>query len=293
MDHEVRDIPDLGTWLGWRRNHITASRMGALFDCHPYLSREQLSGDLQGASVKGDTPAMRRGRIFEPSVAAALQEEHPEWVISKSGQYYCVPSARLGATPDYLAETPEGPIVIECKTASPYRWDEWHGKMPLHYILQLLTCLMVTDRPRGVLACMVMGGSYPVHEYEVQRHPAAEQRIIDAVAEWWKQYDAGLIAAPAPVEELEAMLDDGSHRDLSGNTEIGALLEERRVLKAYMKGRLERLGEIEYTIKNTLGPASSAWIEGWSISFKQYHRAEYTVPAKDVRTLRIREITSE
>src|SRR6185503_12022590 len=161
---------------------------------------------------------------------------------------------------------------------------------PLSYILQTLTGMLCTGRQHGVLACMVLTGDYPIHEYTVSRHPAAEQRILDAVAAWWMQYDNGMIAAPAPLEELELMLDNGTHIDWSGNAEMRAMLEERRELKAQASITSQRLGELDYAIKNNIGQASTAWLEGWSLSFRRYHRAEYTVPARAVRVLKIREI---
>jgi putative phage-type endonuclease len=280
-------ITSQGEWLDRRRQAVTASRIGAVFGVHPFMDMQQLSGDLRGASVKGDTLPMKLGRILEPAVAAAYAEEHPEARLVKADSYHWLPEHRIGASPDYWIDD-DG--VLECKTTSVHQWERWHGTIPLHYILQLLVCLMVTDRPRGVLACMIRGGSFSLHEYTVSRHPAAEQRIIDAVAAFWRAYDANEIAAPAPVDELEAMLDTGEHRDLSNNAEMRAMLEERRDIKASMSVAAQRLGEIEYAIKNTIGPASTAWLEGWNITFKRYHRAEYTVPARDVRMLKIREI---
>ena len=69
-----------------------------------------------------------------------------------------------------------------------------------------------------------------------------------------------------------------------------AMLEERRELKAQASITSQRLGELDYAIKNNIGQASTAWLEGWSLSLRRYHRAEYTVPARDVRVLKIREI---
>jgi len=54
-----------------------------------------------------------------------------------------------------------------------------------------------------------------------------------------------------------------------------------------------RLGELDYKLKNTIGPASTAWLPGYSISFRRYHRAEYTVPEKQIRTLRVKETSIE
>src|SRR6185436_2731063 len=172
-------------------------------------------------------------------------------------------------------------------------WDKWHGRPPLGYVLQLLTGLVCTGRTRGVLACMVLSSDYPVHEFDVPRHAEAERRIVEATQAWWKQYDEGLVAPPQSADEIEAMLDDGSYRDLSARDDIREMLEERRDLKSRMSSEAQRLGEIEYTIKNTLGPASSAWLPGWHIEFRRRHRKEYTVAAAEIRTLRIKETSVE
>jgi predicted phage-related endonuclease len=281
-------IESVGDWLEHRKGHVTASRMAALFDAHLYMTREQLADDLRGQSVKGDTPAMARGRRLEVAVIEALRETHPDWTIERAHTYHYLPEHRLGATPDAFYNE-DG--LIEAKTVHPKRWEEWHGAPPLQYTLQTLTNLMCTGRTRGMLACMVLGGAFEVYEYEVPRHPAAEQRILDAVAQWWQEYDTGRIAAPQAVDELEAMLDDGSHKDLSDREDIRQALADRRELKAEISRLNQRLGECEYLIKNTIGPASTAWLPGWSVTFRRTHRREYTVPAADVRTLRIKEIS--
>ena len=287
---ESRPIDDIGAWLDQRRGHVTASRVGALFDAHPYLSREQLAGEMRGQSTKGDTPSMRRGRVLEAAVIEALRETHPEWRIARARDYYWIEDYRLGATPDaYLDD--DG--LIECKTVRPEVWDKWHGRPPLGYLLQLLTGLICTGRTRGVLACMVLSSDYPVHEFDVPRHAEAERRIIEATQAWWEQHDAGLIAPPQSADEIEAMLDDGSYRNLSDRDDIREMLEERRDLKSRMSSEAQRLGEIEYTIKNTLGPASSAWLPGWQIEFRRRHRKEYTVAEAEIRTLRIKETSIE
>jgi len=287
---DSRPIDDLGSWLDQRRGHVTASRVGALFDAHPYLSREQLAAELGGRSTKGDTPSMRRGRVLEAAVIEALREEHPDWRIVRARDYHWIEEYRLGATPNaYLDD--DG--LIECKTVRPDIWDRWHGRPPIAYVLQLLTGLICTGRERGVLACMVLSSDFPVHEFAVERHPEAERRIVEATRTWWAQYNAGLVAPPQSADDIEAILDDGSYRDLSARDDIREMLAERRDIKSRMSAEATRLGEIEYTIKNTLGPASSAWLPGWQIEFRRRHRKEYTVAEAEIRTLRIKETAVE
>ena len=283
---DSRPIEDVGSWLDQRRGHVTASRVGALFGVHPYLSREQLAAELGGRSTKGDTPSLRRGRVLEVAVIEALREAHPDWRIVRARDYHWIEAYRLGATPDaYLDD--DG--LIEVKTVRPDVWDKWHGRPPIAYVLQLLTGLICSGRTRGVLACMVLSSDYPVHEVDVGRHPEAERRIIEATRAWWEQYDAGALAPPQSADELAALLDNGEHLDWSSNDEMRLLLEQRRALKAEVSAKTQQLGAIEYTLKNNLGPASSAWMPGWHVEFRRRHRKEYTVAEAEIRTLRIKE----
>jgi hypothetical protein len=286
MRRETRSIVSPAEWLDWRRLDITASRVAVLFDSHPFLDRDGLAAELRGQS-RGDNAAMRRGRILEPGVIAALAEDHPGWRMAKATTYHRLPDHRIGATPDYWLDD-DG--LIEVKTVSPQRWEEWREHPPLAYTLQTLTGLLVTGRERGVLAVMVCAPSYPVHTFDVPRHPGAEARILDAVAEWWRAWDAGEIAAPADPAELAAACDDGSHRDLSGDPALPALLAERADLKATVGAAEKRLGILDYEIKNRIGPARTAYLPGWSLSFATQRRKETLIPAKDIRVLRVRAI---
>jgi len=291
LRREQWSITSRGEWLERRRGAVTASRIGAVFGVSPFMNMEQLAADLRGASVKGDTAAMKRGRVMEPAAAAAYSEEHPEARLVKADSYHWLPEHRIGASPDYWIDD-DG--ILECKSVSPEQWHKWHGVAPTAYILQVLTCMLVTGRTRGVLACFVTNGrTYTLYEFDVSRHPAAEQRILDAVAQFWQAHDTGEIAAPAPVEELEAMLDTGEHLDWSGNEEVRLLLEQRRDLKARISTLVQQLGKTEYDLKNRIGMASTAWLPGWSVSFRRQLRKAYTVPETWVRSLRIKETSVE
>jgi predicted phage-related endonuclease len=288
---ETREITSTGEWLSWREKDVTASRLPCLFDEHPYMSRADLAAIMRGftgsgsAAMPADSPAMRRGRILEPAVAAAISEERTDWHLTKATTYHRLPEHRLGCTPDYWIND-DG--LVQCKTVSPGMWEKWHGHPPLAYTLQTLTELLVTGRAWGVLAVMVCSPSYPVHYFDIPRHQAAEHRILDAVAAWWRAWDTGAIPDAAPSTDLAADLDDGSYRDLSADNELPLLLEERHALKATTSSADKRLKEIDVTIKERIGPASTAWLPGWQLSWKAQERKEFTVPAATIRVLRVK-----
>jgi predicted phage-related endonuclease len=284
MNRDVWEITSIGEWLNRRRQDITASRVAALFDCHPFITRDQLVADLRSEPTQAPNAAMRRGRILEPAVATALAEDHPDWRLAKATTYHRLPDHRLGCTPDYWLDD-DG--LVQIKTVSPQVWETWQGRPPLAYTLQTLTELLVTGRTRGVLAIMVCSSTYPLHLFDVPRHDGAEQKILAAVAEWWRAWDAGEIAAPAPADQIAADVDDGSHRDLSGDNELPALLDEREGLKAAVGTAEKRLKEIDYEVKNRIGAARTAWCNGWLIKYPTLHRKEYVVKAGDYRRLEV------
>lgn len=288
---EVRLITSLGEWLQWRGGFVTASAIGALFNIHPHLSLADLVAEKRGERRgEGDNASMRAGRILEPAVIAAINEEHPEWQVEKAQTFHILSQHRLAATPDAFGADD---LLVQCKTVSPAQWEAWRGTAPLHYTLQTLTELMCTGRSRGVLACMTRSPSFPLHLFDVPRHPAAEARILDAVAEFWRLWDAGEHPQPQTAAGLAEMVSDGSHKDFSGDNEMISLLAERAALWPAYDAADKRLTEIHDAIKARMGAASTAWLPGYQITFKNYTRRAFAVPEKVLRTLRVRAVADE
>jgi predicted phage-related endonuclease len=249
---------------------------------------------MTGSHNEGDNASMRRGRILESAIIEAMREEHPGWQIERATTFHSIPDCRLGATPDAFFTTEDGePGLIQCKTAAPEVWDKWHGRPPLAYQLQTLLEMVCCDVQRGILAVMVTSRSFPLYEFEVPRHPAAEQKILDAAAAWWASFDRGEIAPAAPTDALEAMLDDGSVIDLAGDNYLSSALPERALLKQEITERERRCAEIDAHLKTAMGQASYAHLPGWAITWKAHQRAERTIPAATIRTLRVKEQEEE
>jgi predicted phage-related endonuclease len=296
---ETYEITSRAEWLQWRKSDLTASPIGALFDCHPYISRQQLADRMRGDSDAGtslppDNPAMRRGRIMQPGVAVAVSEERPHWTLTEAHSYHRLPAHRLGATPDYFIHSTDpaepGRGILEIKTAAPPAWERWRAQVPLAYVLQCLVQMMCCNCSWGYIATMVTSPSLPVFYTAVRRHAAAEERILSAAAEWWADFDSGRLAGAADAADLAEMLDDGSTIDLSRDNALPAILDERQSLKATTSEAEKRLKELDYEIKNRMGRASRGWLPGYNISFATQHRREVLIPAKDIRTLRVRAV---
>jgi predicted phage-related endonuclease len=287
-------------WLALRKPDVTASVVAALFGAHPYTTALKLYLSHSGVEFdQADDRVLRRGRLMEPAVALAVSEERPDWRIEKCDSYYRDPDLRLGATPDFFIHgDPRGLGVLQTKTAAPHIFErDWEGGkvVPFWIQLQVLTEAMLTEAAFAVVAVLEINAfDMALSIVEVPRHPAAEQKIIDAVARFWEDVatrrepdadynrDAELLKVIAPHEVV------GTTVDLSGDNELPALLEQREQIMADMKGYEARKDEIETMLKFKMRDAESVvGLPEWGISWKSQHRKEFVVPAKDVRTLRI------
>ena len=199
-----------------------------------------------------------------------------------------MPECRIGATPDAFFTTPDGQRgIIQAKTVAPEIWDQWHHRPPLAYQLQTLTESMCCDLQHAILAVMVTSRSFPIFEFTVPRHAAAEARLLKAAATWWREFDAGRIAPAAPAEALEELFDDGSVIDLSTDNYLHSALPDRAALKSMISDAEKRCAEIDAHLKAAMGRATYGHLPGWQITWKAHQRAERVLPAATIRTLRV------
>jgi predicted phage-related endonuclease len=300
MTIERIEITGREQWLALRKNDVTASVVAALFGAHPYTSALKLYLMHSGIEFdEADNRVFRRGRLMEPAVALAVGEDRPSWHVEKCNSYYRDPDLRLGATPDFMVHNdPRGLGVLQTKTAAPHIYQrDWEGgaTVPFWIQLQVLTEAMLTEAAFGVVAVLEINAfDMALSIIEVPRHPAAEQRIRDAVAKFWDDVAAGREPEPDYGKDAELLkmiapreVTDKSI-DLSGDNELPALLDLREEIMAAMKGYDARKAEIETAIKFRMRDAESVvGLPDWKITWKTTHRQEYVIKAKDIRTLHI------
>ncbi len=304
MTIERRPITDRAEWLEWRKSFVTASQVPALFGAHPYLTALRLYLEKSGVDFEDkDSPVMRRGRILEPAVGAAVAEARPDWQIEPARAFFCDPAERIAATPDFLiGGDPRGLGVLQAKTADPAVYArDWSGgsEVPFWITLQALTEAMLTNAAFAVVAVLSVDPyGLPCSIHEIERHPEAEAKILAAVLRFWGDVDRGIEPEPdygrdAALIKILAPRETVPEKvvDLRGNNELPELLTERALLKARQASDKERCEAIETQIKFLMRDAAVATIDGWSITYKTGTVQGYAVPTREQRTLRIREHT--
>ncbi|MDB5612106.1 MAG: putative conserved phage protein [Bradyrhizobium sp.] len=290
-------VTDRESWLAERKKDVTASVIGALFGLHPYQTPLGLFLEKTGFDMPEiDNAVLRRGRLLESAVAQAVAEERPTWKITKATEYLRDPKARIGATPDfYIAGDPRGRGVLQAKTVAPsvYRKEWTEDSPPFWIVLQNATEMMLADTAWGVIAALVVDPwKLDLHIYEVPRHPAAEKKLRDAVAQFWADVEAGREPKTDHARDGELMSllypasAPGKTIDLTGDNFAPTLLDEREKLAQVIKDADARKDEIETELKAKLGDAEAALINGWRLSWKTQHRKAYEVKAASFRVMR-------
>jgi predicted phage-related endonuclease len=300
MAIERHEIVNRAQWLALRKADVTASRVGALFAAHPYVTPLRLYMEQAGVEFpeQEETPVMRRGRLLEGAVAMAVAEQRPDWTVTKNNFYYRDPEHRLGATPDFFIDgDPRGLGVLQTKTAAPYVFErDWdNGKtIPFWIMLQTLTECLLTGAAFGVVAPLRVDAfdlACPI--LEIPRHPTAEAKIYEAVGQFWHDVrtghepepDYGKDASLLPILAPRAVEDKIA--DLSTDNELPVLLAQRQQLRTDIRAYEARCDAIEAELKFKMRDAERAHLPGWSITWKNQHREAFTVAAKDMRVLRI------
>jgi predicted phage-related endonuclease len=302
MTVERRTITGRDEWLQWRKQDVTASRVGALFGVHPYETALRLYAEKRGVEFPdADNKTMRRGRWLEPAVATAVEEERPDWKLRAPRVYLRDPDLRLGCTPDYFIDgDPRGLGVLQCKTVAPSVYArEWLGgsEIPFWIVLQTLTECMLADAAFGVVAALLVDPhNMDVAILEVPRHADSELKILVAVRNFWRNVADGIEPDPdfardaAVIKLLRPRETPGKAIDFSRHNELPAMLAERAELLKKMGAAEDRCDEIEAEVKHLMGDAESAnGLPDWRITYKVQERAGYTVQPKKPRVLLIKD----
>jgi predicted phage-related endonuclease len=287
-------------WLEKKKNgkYVTASNIGGLFNRHPYTSALRLYMEKSGIDLPPPaSPVLRRGRILEPSVAAAVAEQRPEWRLEKCNAFYFDDEIGIGATPDFLIHgDPRGLGVLQTKTVKPFifRRDWTATDPPFWIVLQTLTECMATGAAFGAVGALVVDpDELPCPIYDVPRHPGSEKRIVDAVVRFWKDVregrepDANYAQDRSIMELLAPKEAAGTTVDLSADNEVISGLIERADLKKRIKKDEARCEEIEALVMDRMRDAAIAQVPDFGVTWKTTHFQTYTVAARDKRVLRI------
>ncbi len=203
--------PGSKKWLSMRPGGIGASEVATMLGLNPYQTAVDLwlakTGKADGFT---GNYASRRGQHLEAFVLAAYADAHPDTIVEAYPDipsmlaHPDVPEARC--SPDALGHNPAASLAIEIKTAGHRQRGKWaDGAVPDAYALQVMYQLAVTGLDLGHIAADVAGD---YEERVVVRDDALCDRLIDAVAKWWRDHVvADVMPKLDPVRDRDRLAD--------------------------------------------------------------------------------------
>jgi putative phage-type endonuclease len=153
-------------WLARRRELITASDVAAILGEDPRRGPLVVYAEKIGALEPGDNPYMRRGRRFEPVIAAEYADETGRPVFDLDPYEIVIhPDIPwLGATPDRMTAgcernpaPAEGRAPLELKNVTGGNVREWKEEPPIAFQIQLQIQMACTKASWGSLTALLAG----------------------------------------------------------------------------------------------------------------------------------------
>lgn len=251
-------------WLAWRRRGIGGSDAAAIWGLHPYKSALQVYLEKIGEITEEEAgEAAYWGTVLEDVVAREFSLRtglkvqrrnailaHPQypWMIANVDRFVLDPQRGRG--------------VLECKTASAYRADEWEGdRIPDHYAIQVHHYLTVTGLSYGYIAVLVGGNRF---RYKlIERDEEICRMLIEREREFWQLVESRtpppLDGSPAASDLLDLLYPAESTRPQEITLPPTALdlIAEYEAAKAEAKAAATRAEEAANKLKAMLGEFES------------------------------------
>lgn len=171
--------------------------------------------------------------------------------------------------------------LLECKTCSAYKLEEWENKIPKEYILQVMWYLGITGRKRGWIACLIGGQKF---EYKALDF---DQELFDLMVEkavkFWQMVQNN--QPPLIVAEDGEVLQEiypKSNEEMIEMQEINDRVAYMQELKMHRDDMNNEIKEIETELKSIIK-------ENAGIKTPQYKITWRTQTANRLDTDRLRE----
>lgn len=210
-------------WLDYRMNGIGASEIASVLGLSPYLSSHQLFyqkiGLFPNESI--DNAATHWGKVLESVVAEQWQywggnlqslienfnqgkvvrrcQRINAYVINPEMPHLFVSLDRL-ILPKYNNGI-EG--ALEIKTISGFAADQWEAGIPVYYLAQLQTQLLVTGMRYGELAMLKDGRTLEVLTFQYMEDLCST--ILETTKDFWENR---VLPARAVLADMEKASDD-------------------------------------------------------------------------------------
>lgn len=157
---------------------VTASKVAAILGLSPWESPYSMWLKMRGdipADDGSNRAAKSRGHYLEDGIVRWWLDQHPE-VETHATQLYKERDEWAAATPDLHANSSEGIVVMDAKTAASD--DDWGDEPPAYYLAQSVWQMWVCDADVAYIAVLFGRPQLAFREYRIERDQDLEAQIV-------------------------------------------------------------------------------------------------------------------
>lgn len=292
-----------------RRGFLGGSDIAAIFGVSPWVSaydlwESKVAPEFIPPPVEPEREKLyRRGKKLEPWVMELLEEERGIFIQKRNQRYTDDEYGWMRCEIDFEYTDTEGLCNGDVKTIHPFAAQDWGeqgtDQFPLAYCLQFLWGMMVTGRPKCLVAALI--GADDLRVYEVKRDDELIAEMRRRAIEFWNVNVIGR-KAPDPKTQSDTLkiLSKYGGFESPGNPEVWQAVKRLKGIKDAQKRLETAKDQQEMTIKRALVIEAEAM--GITDSPKKFiindesgkklatlamqHRSAYEVKATDFLVLR-------
>ncbi len=289
-------------WLEARRSGIGASDAAIILGVSKWKSPLQLFAEKTGLAdvTEDEKDWLRWGHRLEPVIADAYEEETGrttydpgDFEIQKSADapWMIATLDRLvtGWSTDRHVPPVEAPGVLELKTTSAWRREDWKDEPPLAYQIQLQHQLAVTGHLWGSIAVLIGGQTF--QWTDIRRNDLFIEQMMAAEERFWKRVQRREPPEPdssvSTTKILHALYPKEENDAIDLPIEAVEWDKDRALAAEIIKTQEEIKRECENRLKAVIGNHAVGILpSGSRYTWKTSVRGGYTVAPTTTRILR-------
>ena len=256
-----------------RQNFLGGSEIAAVMGqsrwCTPYKLWCMKTGKIPTPDLSNN-PAVEMGTRLEQFVADLFAEK-TGMAVRKAPKVYQHPKYPfLVAHVDRLITGFDS--ILECKTCSQYKLEEWENKIPKEYILQVMYYLGITGRKKGWIACLIGGQKF---DYKcIDFDEELFNLMVEKAVKFWEQVQNGVppVILPDDAETLGEVYSEHTE-DLIECSELNDRVAYVQELKMHRDEINKEIKEIETELKATIKDKMGIITDTYQVTWKNQNGA--------------------
>lgn len=230
----------------------------------PYRLWAEKTGKIEMPDLSG-RESVEMGNRLEQFVAEIFSEKTGKTVRRAPKMYRHSEYPFLVANIDRLIVG--GDELLECKTCSAYKLEEWENKIPREYVLQVIWYLGITGRKRGWIACLIGGQKFDYKPIDFDQE--LFDMMLDKALKFWElvQKKVPPLILPEDDETL-AELYPTHTEDLIELQEMNERVAYLQEIKMHIEEMNKEKREIETELKTLIADKAGVVTDTYKVTWK-------------------------